>query len=617
MTVLADEARPWPPRVPERLSGLDASFVYIDDARVHMHTLKLLTLDPATIEGGYSYRGLVRAIHDAAAGLPNWCSKLAFDGIGHPRWVPDADFDIDAHVERIVVATDRELDQVVAARMARPLPHDRPLWRATIIEESKGRHVSVALAIHHSLADGIAFSRVLESITEHTTPPGTPPVRAPPRRAARSPLRILLAHLARLPALLGRTLWGAAIRLVRRLHEHRPLTWLFHGPKLSFNAPLTSARAFARASIPLALVQRIKDAVGTTVNDVVMATAAEALQRWMDSRRLDTSRPLVAGVPVSAEGGPDRGRRSGNMLSHVPVCLHTDIDDPIDRLRAIHHSAERAKADLEIAGHDLLARWSELTMPWILRSLWSIVPRLPRPPINLVLANVPGPRTRLRFAGAEVEDLTSVGPILDGVGLNITAWSYCDRVNYGMLAVPEQVPDLAEFASDIETAATQMEARARCVDRSAPAAAQRRRSGWFRGSADALHSQVVRYFAASTVSFAVDFALLSVLHVALGMHLLTAGALAFGVGVTINYALAIRWVFPHRNLPGRGVEYLGYVAVGLSGLALNELVLWGISERMGAHFGVAKALSGLVVLTWTFSIRRALLFRPATSMGRS
>jgi hypothetical protein len=145
------------------------------------------------------------------------------------------------------------------------------------------------------------------------------------------------------------------------------------------------------------------------------------------------------------------------MMSHVPVCLHTNVEDPIARLYAIHRASEAAKADLELVGNDMLARWSELTVPGVLRTLWRIVPRLPRPPINLVLANVPGPKERLSFAGAEVEDLTSVGPILDGVGLNITAWSYGDRLNYGLLAVPEQVPDLDELAGDIEAAAAQLE----------------------------------------------------------------------------------------------------------------------------------------------------------------
>lgn len=136
------------------------------------------------------------------------------------------------------------------------------------------------------------------------------------------------------------------------------------------------------------------------------------------------------------------------------------------------------------------------------------------------------------------------------------------------------------------------------------------KSGLFRGAAHGLRPQLVRYFIGGAIAFFCDLAILSAMHAAAGMDLLVAGALAFCVGVTLNYVIAIRWVFPERSMSHRrGLEFAVYFGVGLTGLALNELVLWGLAEQLGLHFVLAKGVSGLVVLAWTFVLRRTLLFR--------
>lgn len=139
----------------------------------------------------------------------------------------------------------------------------------------------------------------------------------------------------------------------------------------------------------------------------------------------------------------------------------------------------------------------------------------------------------------------------------------------------------------------------------------------FRGAAHRLHSQFVRYFIAGTISFFCDLAVLAALHSGAGMNLLAAGALGYVVGVTVNYTIAIRWVFPERSMKHRrGLEFALYVGIGLTGLALNELILWGLAERLGLHFVLAKAVSGLVILAWTFTARRTLLFRKRRQIER-
>lgn len=137
-----------------------------------------------------------------------------------------------------------------------------------------------------------------------------------------------------------------------------------------------------------------------------------------------------------------------------------------------------------------------------------------------------------------------------------------------------------------------------------------------RGNAHAVHHQFLRYALVGTASFCVDLAVLALLVDGFGVHVLTAGAAAFVVGVTANYLLAIRWVFPHRSLRHRRhVEYAVYIGVGITGLGLNELVLWALAVEGGVHYAPSKAVSGLLVLLWTFVGRRTFLFRSRPHAG--
>jgi diacylglycerol O-acyltransferase len=220
----------------------------------------------------------------------------------------------------------------------------------------------------------------------------------------------------------------------------------FAGPNLPFNAALTPNRIFTMTTLPLRDVKEVKDACGTTLNDVVLAVCAGALRRWLLDHHLPTDRPLVAGVPVSTR--EKKGLvLQGNVVSNMFMSLRTDLADPLERLAATSKSAKAAKGVHAAMGPQLLADWSEVTPPrpfaWFMRQYSRL--RLAdrhRPPINLVVSNVPGPREPLYIAGARLDGIWSVGPILEGIGLNITMWSYLDDLNVGLVACPEAMPDL-------------------------------------------------------------------------------------------------------------------------------------------------------------------------------
>lgn len=439
-----------------------------------MHTLKLLILDPQGMAGGYRFERLVDVIAAVVSRLPSWRSRVvpAPMGLDHPRWEADPSFDVHDHVQRVLLTARGDsaaLDRVISDVLSVPLPRDRPLWHITVVEGLADGKVALVMKIHHALADGTAFARILRSITSTARRPVLPPVPASKieQPAAVSGVRMLgigllalVRRIARFPWLFLWTVMGDSRRRKLRRRTGERAAFLFRGPATPMNRPLTPRRELARVCLPFEDLELVKEAFGTTLNDVVLEVVADALRAWMERGDLGTSRPLVAGVPISAETDRDAERRLGNKVAHFAVPLHTDLDDPVERLQAIHRSASAAKAEVDALGRDLLLRWSELANRSSMRLLWRVVPHLPRPPINVIVSNVPGPGNPLYLAGAEVVDLYSVGPLVEGVGLNVTAWSYRDRLAIGVLTCPDLLSDPRSITDGIRLALRRLVGRA-------------------------------------------------------------------------------------------------------------------------------------------------------------
>src|ERR1035437_4998800 len=253
----------------------------------------------------------------------------------------------------------------------------------------------------------------------------------------------------------------------RRSSAVKPPLPLRHIPKTSFNVSLSPQRTFAMTDLPLEDFKAIQRATGTTLNDVYLAVCAGALRCYMSDRGELPDRPLVASVPVSTD--PNVARMSGNRVDGLYVTIGTDIADPRQRLTHINEVMTAAKEVRGALGHSLLAQRADVVPPQLYRSavrLWTRTGLANRvsPPLNVVLSNVAGPRERIFFGPIELEALYSVGPILEGIGLNITAWSYVDSLGVSLLGCPESVPDpwriidalhdsLAELGEAISTGA--------------------------------------------------------------------------------------------------------------------------------------------------------------------
>ena len=243
-------------------------------------------------------------------------------------------------------------------------------------------------------------------------------------------------------------------------------------PRVSFNGAITARRSFATASLPLADFKAIRQSFGVSFNDVVLAVVAGALVRWLEARDEHPASTLTAGVPVATDPPGGQPRTAGNRVSNMFTSLCTDVEDPGDRLVAIARVTDAAKVVQETLGLDMLQDWVQYTPPLPFSAFMRAYSHWRgadhhRAPFNVVVSNVPGPREPITIGGAKLTDLFSVGPILEGIGLNITVWSYCDRMAFSALACPDTFDDLPGLAAQLEPALADLRAAAARVSRTA------------------------------------------------------------------------------------------------------------------------------------------------------
>jgi WS/DGAT/MGAT family acyltransferase len=244
---------------------------------------------------------------------------------------------------------------------------------------------------------------------------------------------------------------------------------LFEAPATVFNRSLTPSRSVGLSDVSFEDVRAIKNAFGTTVNDVVLAACCASLQSWLATHGGVPERPLIATVPVSVRHDGDE---AGNRVSVIRVHLPMDLDDSVERLLTIHEETDRQKRrHRSKGGGDVLKNFADIvtnvTMPWFLTHLMGfyssrhLADHVP-PLWNVVISNIAGPPVPLYTAGARLTHLFPLGPVQQGSGLNITVMSAVDRLCFGALACPELVPDVQEIATGF---VDEIERLGNCINR--------------------------------------------------------------------------------------------------------------------------------------------------------
>ena len=450
----------------QRLSGLDASFLYLETPTQPLHVCSVLELDAATIPGGYSFKRLREHLAERLTAIPTFREKLAnsFLNLDHPVWVEDDDFDLERHLHRIGLPAPggrEELSEICGHLASLPLDRRHPLWEMWVIEgldgkdTRKGGRLAVLTKIHHAAVDGVTGANLMSQLCS-TEPKAPPPVPVPATAGAdANPVRIALGGLGRFasrPVRLATSVLPATVstvvETVRRAAGGRAMAAPFAAPQTPFNASVTAHRNVALCQLDLADVKKVKDHFGVKVNDVVMALVSGVLRRYLADRDELPENSLVAMVPVSVHDRSDRPGR--NQVSGMFTSLETQINDPGERLRAIAEGNSTAKEHSSAIGASLLQDWSQFAGPAVFGVAMRVYAQSrlteTRPVHNLVVSNVPGPQIPLYFLGAEVQAMYPLGPIFHGAGLNITVMSLNGTLNVGLISCPELLPDLSDMA---------------------------------------------------------------------------------------------------------------------------------------------------------------------------
>ncbi|GIU85165.1 MAG: diacylglycerol O-acyltransferase [Acidimicrobiales bacterium] len=455
----------------ERLSGLDATFLYLETTNTPMHVAGLIVFDPSELRGEWSIERIKEMYRERLHLAPPFRRRLVevpFQ-LHHPLWIEDPDFDLDSHIRHVAVPPPggmQQLEQLVSTLVEIPLDRTRPLWETWIIEGLENGYVASLTKVHHCAIDGKAGNQIMVSMFD-LSPEGTPiPEPEEPWRPDHIPnefelVGYALGSLARQPvralkALRRTTEVALNIRRRNRQPDVQPPPAPFAAPRTSFNRPLTPRRTFAARSLPLGEVKQIKNTVGCTVNDVVLALCAGALRLWLDEQGEKPDAPLVAMVPVSVRDPKAKGNE-GNEVSSMLTTLATDVDDPLERLRAISACMRQAKEQHNLIGADTLRNWAEFAAPALAGRAARLYSRMKiagihRPLFNLTISNVPGPPFPLYLAGGRVIATYPIGPIFDGAGLNITVMSYIDSLDFGLLACPDVLPGVHRIADGLAEA---------------------------------------------------------------------------------------------------------------------------------------------------------------------
>ncbi len=463
----------------EQLTGLDATFLYLETPSLHMNVSMAAIFDPSTVPGGYSFdkmRALVSSRLELAPIFRRRLVEVPFR-LGHPYWVDDPSFDIEYHIRHSALPAPggvEELARFVGDVCSRQLDRSKPLWEMYIVEGMRGGQIAVVTKIHHCTIDGVSGAELLAQLFDlEASPPPRPSPGNPSSADEHLPSELrLLAHSlgTRLTRPLGMTklAWrtGRALVDVRRVRARGPgrAALPLTTPRTSLNASITPHRRVAFSSIALEDAKRIKRSCDTTLNDVVLAVCTGALRRYLlDGDELPDG-PLVATVPVST-APTSAHQRGANKVSAMFVALPCQMEDPVERLHAIRQSTKGAKEEHNALGADVLLNWAEHATPNVFSTAARAYTRLKladhhRPIHSLVISNVPGPDFPLYLAGAELVAGFPLGPVMDGAGLNITVMSYRGVLNWGLMACAETVPRLSDVARYIPDALDELAAAA-------------------------------------------------------------------------------------------------------------------------------------------------------------
>lgn len=461
----------------EAISGLDAAFLYAETPTSPMHIGSV-----AVIEGSLQFEKFREIIASRIHMIPKLRKRLVYVpfSIDYPYWVDDPNFDLDMHLDHIALPKPgswKELRAISSRIFSESLDQSRPLWSFTFVEGldnipqvPKGS-VAIVSRIHHVAIDGVAGAGILSlmfDFTPDTKPLPTPkPYQPKPLPNELSMIMKSTMTFAEKPLKFPRLLTDALTAsfkagMLTRVKQMELPTAPFSAPPTPLNGIISSKRKWNTAILSLDRVKVLKKELGTTLNDVLLAICAGALRRYLAEKDKLPLKPLVAMVPISTrtEKEQDQG---GNQISSMLVQLATNIEDPIERVETINENTMRGKTYQGAIGAKTLGNMAEAVPFGIANQAARIYSRfriaeMHNPVFNVTITNVPGPQFPLYLNGHKLLSIMGSAPIIDGMGLIITIFSYNGLITLSPTSDSKSMPDLDLFSRYLREEANLLEA---------------------------------------------------------------------------------------------------------------------------------------------------------------
>jgi diacylglycerol O-acyltransferase len=427
--------------------------------------------------------------------VPRYRQKLATPPLesGRPVWVDDPSFNLEYHVRHAALpspGTEEQLFELAARIASQALDRSKPLWENWVVEGVEGNRFALIFKTHHSVVDGVSGVDLATVLLDLERTPAPPHAELEPWQPRPEPsgVELLLAGV--------RGLVGAALQFVERTLEAaaRPartvgaladaaeglgeLIWagLNPAPESPLNVEIGPHRRYGIVRQELSEYKQVKDALGGTVNDVVLAVVSGALTRWLHSRGVRTEGlEMRALVPVSVRT-TDEHHTLGNRLAAMRAPLPVYISDPVARLRFIKQAMDGLKESKQAVGAATIARVNNLAPPTILAQASRI--QFSTRLFNLIVTNIPGPQFSLYVLGRRLEDLFPVAFLPRNHALAVAIMSYDGGIDYGLLGDYDALPDIDTIAAGIRESLDELlEAARDKASRRKPAAANGKGDG--------------------------------------------------------------------------------------------------------------------------------------------
>lgn len=441
------------------LSFIDQLFVQLESRTQPMHVGGLFLFEPPEDADEYFASELMQKMQTANT-PPSFPFNQVLDKLLF--WQTDDSFEIYQHFRHIALpkpARIKELLRYVSLEHGKLLNKDNPMWECHIIEgiepEAEGRPHRFALyfKIHHSLVDGVAAMRLMQKSLSHSkTEEMTLPLWSLLTRHRNQIDAILPIHKPARQILkeqLGtiRPVYKELKNSVSQLTSRHPdFVSTFDAPPSMLNQRITASRRIATQSYELDRFKELSKQLKVTVNDVVLAVCAGALRNYLIANDELPTRPLIAFVPISLRRD---NSASGNQISFILANLATHLHNPLKRLQTIHKSMNDGKRRFSRMSQAEVINYSAVAYSWAMLNLMtSVYPK--KQAFNLIISNVPGSRKPLYWNGAKLQALYPASILMNGQAMNITLATYVDKIEFGVTACDDVLPEIQNLLQLME-----------------------------------------------------------------------------------------------------------------------------------------------------------------------